>query len=139
MSERDDFFKALLTQVFEAGVLAAQPQRAIESAWHEHLLPWLEQLAPERERIWVFGAGKAAASRIPAAVWFGIVVVVLVEIGLITPPVGMNVFVLKANLPKVPVGAIFRGLVPFIAVDVVRLTVLVAFPSISLVLVHWMR
>jgi TRAP-type C4-dicarboxylate transport system permease large subunit len=72
-------------------------------------------------------------------VWFGIVVVVLVEIGLITPPVGMNVFVLKANLPKVPVGAIFRGLVPFIAVDVVRLALLMAFPSISLVLVQWMR
>lgn len=72
-------------------------------------------------------------------VWFGIVVVVLVEIGLITPPVGMNVFVLKANLPKVPVGAIFRGLVPFIAVDVVRLVLLVAFPSITLVLIQWMR
>ncbi|MDO9484365.1 MAG: TRAP transporter large permease [Hydrogenophaga sp.] len=72
-------------------------------------------------------------------VWFGIVVVVLTEIGLITPPVGMNVFVLKANLPKVPVGTIFRGLVPFIAVDVLRLALLVAFPSISLVLVHWMR
>ncbi len=62
MSERDDFFKALLTQVFDAGVLAAQPQRAIELAWHEQLLPWLDQLAPERERVWVFGAGKAAAS-----------------------------------------------------------------------------
>ena len=72
-------------------------------------------------------------------VWFGIIVVVLTEIGLITPPVGMNVFVLKANLPKVPVGAIFRGLVPFIAIDVVRLVLLVAFPSISLILVHWMR
>jgi tripartite ATP-independent transporter DctM subunit len=72
-------------------------------------------------------------------VWFGIIVVVLTEIGLITPPVGMNVFVLKANLPKVPVGTIFRGLVPFMAVDVLRLAVLVVFPSISLVLVHWMR
>lgn len=72
-------------------------------------------------------------------VWFGIIVVVLTEIGLITPPVGMNVFVLKANLPKVPVGAIFRGLVPFIAVDVVRLAVLVTFPLISLVLVQWMK
>jgi tripartite ATP-independent transporter DctM subunit len=72
-------------------------------------------------------------------VWFGIIVVVLTEIGLITPPVGMNVFVLKANLPKVPVGSIFRGLVPFIAVDVVRLALLVAFPSISLVLVQLMK
>ena len=72
-------------------------------------------------------------------VWFGIIVVVLTEIGLITPPVGMNVFVLKANLPSVPVGAIFRGLVPFIAIDVVRLSVLVLVPSISLALVHLMR
>ncbi|MCB1889132.1 MAG: TRAP transporter large permease [Rhodocyclaceae bacterium] len=72
-------------------------------------------------------------------VWFGIVVVVLTEIGLITPPVGMNVFVLKANLPSVPVGTIFRGLVPFMAADVIRLAVLVAFPSVSLILVQWMK
>jgi tripartite ATP-independent transporter DctM subunit len=72
-------------------------------------------------------------------VWFGIIVVVLTEIGLITPPVGMNVFVLKANLPKVPVGAIFRGLVPFIVVDILRLAVLVTFPLISLALVQWMK
>ncbi|MGE0315399.1 MAG: TRAP transporter large permease [Lautropia sp.] len=72
-------------------------------------------------------------------VWFGIIVVVLTEIGLITPPIGMNVFVLKANLPQVPVGTIFRGLAPFIAADVIRLGILVAFPSISLLLVHWMR
>ena len=51
-------------------------------------------------------------------VWFAVIVVGLTEIGLITPPVGMNVFVLKANLPKVPVGTIFRGLVPFIGIDV---------------------
>lgn len=72
-------------------------------------------------------------------VWFGIIVVVLTEIGLITPPVGMNVFVLKANLPRVPIGTIFRGLVPFMAVDMLRLAVLVAFPPISLVLVQWMK
>lgn len=72
-------------------------------------------------------------------VWFGVIVVVLTEIGLITPPVGMNVFVLKANLPRVPVGTIFRGLLPFIGIDLVRLILLVAFPSISLALVHWMR
>lgn len=68
-------------------------------------------------------------------IWFGIIVVVLTEIGLITPPIGMNVFVLKANLPKIAIGTIFRGLTPFIAVDVIRLAVLVAFPSISLLLV----
>jgi tripartite ATP-independent transporter DctM subunit len=68
-------------------------------------------------------------------VWFGIIVVVVTEIALITPPVGMNVFVLKAVLPDVPVLRIFRGLVPFIAVDIVRLGLLVAFPAISLWLV----
>lgn len=68
-------------------------------------------------------------------IWFGIIVVVVTEIALITPPVGMNVFVLKAVLPHVPVLQIFRGLVPFIAVDLVRLGLLVAFPAISLWLV----
>jgi tripartite ATP-independent transporter DctM subunit len=72
-------------------------------------------------------------------IWFGIVVVVLTEIGLITPPIGMNVFVLKANLPNVAVGTIFRGLVPFIAADVLRLALLVAVPGISLVMVQMMK
>ena len=72
-------------------------------------------------------------------IWFGIIVVVLTEIGLITPPIGMNVFVLKANLPNVAVGKIFKGLLPFIGVDLVRLSLLVAFPSISLVLVKLMQ
>ena len=70
-------------------------------------------------------------------VWFGIVVVVLTEIGLITPPIGMNVFVLKANLPQVPVKTMFMGLLPFVAIDLLRLSVLVLFPSIALVLVGW--
>lgn len=69
-------------------------------------------------------------------VWFGIIVVVLTEIGLITPPIGMNVFVLKANLPQVPVRETFIGLVPFIGIDVFRLVILVAFPAIALVLVQ---
>jgi tripartite ATP-independent transporter DctM subunit len=72
-------------------------------------------------------------------VWFGIIVVVLTEIGLITPPVGMNVFVLKANLPNVRLANIFRGLVPFVGIDIVRLALLVIFPGISLWLVQFMR
>ncbi len=72
-------------------------------------------------------------------IWFGIIVVVLTEIGLITPPIGMNVFVLKANLPNVSVGKIFRGLLPFIGIDLARLSLLVAFPSISLYLVRLMQ
>ena len=72
-------------------------------------------------------------------VWFGIIVVVVTEIALITPPIGMNVFVLKATLPHVRLGAIFRGLTPFIAIDLVRLALLVAFPSITLALVALMK
>ncbi|MCV2868720.1 TRAP transporter large permease subunit [Defluviimonas sp. WL0002] len=65
-------------------------------------------------------------------VWFGIIVIVVTEIALITPPVGMNVFVLKAVLPDVPVVRIFKGLIPFIGVDIVRLAILIAFPAITL-------
>ncbi|UWQ86076.1 TRAP transporter large permease [Leisingera caerulea] len=65
-------------------------------------------------------------------VWFGIIVIVVTEIALVTPPVGMNVFVLKAVLPEVPVVKIFRGLVPFIVADVARLALLIVFPALTL-------
>ena len=65
-------------------------------------------------------------------VWFGVVIVVVVEIGLISPPVGMNMFVLHTLLPDVPLRGIFRGVWPFVAADCVRLAVLVAFPALSL-------
>ena len=54
-------------------------------------------------------------------IWFGILIVVVVEIGLISPPVGMNLFVLKTLLPQVSTGTVFRGVTPFIVADVVRL------------------
>nr|WP_297457904.1 TRAP transporter large permease [uncultured Halomonas sp.] len=64
-------------------------------------------------------------------VWFGIVTVLTVELGLITPPVGMNVFVIKAMAPHVGLGEIFKGVAPFIVSDLVRLTLLVLFPVLS--------
>ena len=67
-------------------------------------------------------------------VWFGIIVVVVTEISLITPPVGMNLFVLRSLLPEVPTRTMFRGVAPFIVADCFRLAVLVAFPAISLLL-----
>lgn len=67
-------------------------------------------------------------------IWFGIIVVMVVEIGLITPPIGMNVFVLKSVLPEVPTATIFRGVAPFVAAGIVRLAVLLLFPSIILFL-----
>jgi C4-dicarboxylate transporter, DctM subunit len=67
-------------------------------------------------------------------VWFGIVVVVVTEISLITPPVGLNVFVLKGVIPDVSTGTIFRGVTPFWIADIFRLALLVAFPVITLYL-----
>lgn len=67
-------------------------------------------------------------------IWFGIIVVVVTEISLITPPVGMNAFVLRSILPDVSLATIFRGLAPFIAADIVRLVLLISFPALSLFL-----
>ncbi len=71
-------------------------------------------------------------------VWFGVIVVVVTEISLITPPIGMNVFVLRTLLPDVSTGTIFRGVTPFIVSDVFRLALLVTVPSISLLLPRFM-
>ena len=68
------------------------------------------------------------------AVWFGVLIVCVIEISLITPPVGMNVFVLSSVLPDVPTSTIWRGVLPFIAADLVRLAILIAFPTITLFL-----
>lgn len=65
-------------------------------------------------------------------VWFGILIVTIVEIGMISPPVGMNLFVINSLLPDVRLTTIFRGVWPFVAADVVRLAILIAFPAISL-------
>jgi tripartite ATP-independent transporter DctM subunit len=67
-------------------------------------------------------------------VWFGIIVVVVVEISLITPPVGLNVFVLKGVIGDVTTGTIFRGVTPFWIADILRLALLIAVPAIALFL-----
>ena len=72
-------------------------------------------------------------------VWFGILIVVVVEIGLISPPVGMNLFVLATLIPEVPTRTVFRGVIPFVIVDIIRLAILVAFPAISLYLPSLMK
>ncbi|MGM0915823.1 MAG: TRAP transporter large permease [Pseudomonadota bacterium] len=64
-------------------------------------------------------------------VWFGIITVLTVELGLITPPVGMNVFVIKAMAPHVGLGEIFKGVAPFIVSDFLRLALLIAFPVLT--------
>ncbi|MBL8672076.1 MAG: TRAP transporter large permease [Alphaproteobacteria bacterium] len=70
------------------------------------------------------------------AIWFGILVLTVVGIGLAAPPIGLNVFVVSAIARDVPIAATYRGVLPYIGMDLVRLCVLVAFPSISLWLVR---
>ncbi len=65
-------------------------------------------------------------------IWFGILMVSVVEIGLITPPVGMNLFVIMATVPGLRLATISRGIIPFLIADLVRVTLLVLFPALSL-------
>ena len=72
------------------------------------------------------------------AIWFGILVVRAAEIGLITPPVGMNVFIIKGIAKDVPMFTIFRGIVPFIFADLCHVTLLILVPQLSLFLPNLM-
>jgi len=65
-------------------------------------------------------------------IWFGVIIVMTVELGLIHPPVGMNVFVIKSVVKDVSFTTIFKGVLPFIVTDIVRLVILIAFPIIAL-------
>jgi TRAP-type C4-dicarboxylate transport system permease large subunit len=65
-------------------------------------------------------------------IWWGIVNVVVIEIGMITPPIGLNVFVLHGVAPELPLSTIFRGILPFLFADIGRLIILVAFPILIL-------
>jgi len=67
-------------------------------------------------------------------IWFGVIIVMTVELGLIHPPVGMNVFVIKSVVKDVSFTTIFKGVLPFVATDIVRLIILIAFPIIALYL-----
>ncbi|MBP6776386.1 MAG: TRAP transporter large permease [Piscinibacter sp.] len=67
-----------------------------------------------------------------AAIWFGILVLIVVEVGLITPPVGMNLFVIQSMAPDISIRDAYRGVWPFVASDLIRVTLLVIFPGITL-------
>lgn len=70
------------------------------------------------------------------AIWFGILVLIVVEVGLITPPVGLNLFIINSMASDVPLSDTYRGAVPFVLSDLVRTAILVAFPAITLWLVR---
>lgn len=69
------------------------------------------------------------------SLWFGILVLIVVEVGLITPPVGMNLFVINSMAKDIPIRDTFKGTFPFVLADIVRVVILTAFPAITLWLV----
>jgi TRAP-type C4-dicarboxylate transport system permease large subunit len=69
------------------------------------------------------------------AIWFGILVLIVVEVGLITPPVGLNLFVINAMDRTTRISETYRSVVWFVASDVIRVVILAAFPAITLFLV----
>ena len=75
-------------------------------------------------------------SLVDTAIWFGILTLVVVEVGLITPPVGLNVFVINKLAKGISIVETFKGVLPFVVSDILRIILLVLFPSITLYLVH---
>jgi tripartite ATP-independent transporter DctM subunit len=71
-------------------------------------------------------------------IWFGIFLVRAMEIGFVHPPIGMNLYVIQGVAPEVPLGRIFKGVLPFLAADLVHLTLIVIFPAIALALPQWL-
>ena len=72
-------------------------------------------------------------------VWWGIINVVIVELGMLIPPIGMNVFVIHGIAPQVPLVQIYRGVAPYIVSNLLRLTVLLSFPALCLALPAWLK
>ncbi len=66
-------------------------------------------------------------------VWWGIVMVMVIETGLMSPPVGLNIFVINAiSDPKIPMAQVYRGVTPFVLVDLLKIFIITLFPAISL-------
>jgi C4-dicarboxylate transporter DctM subunit len=64
-------------------------------------------------------------------IWFGVIIVMVVELGMISPPVGMTLYVIKGIAPDIPIGTIFIGVIPFLIVDLILVALLIAFPVIA--------
>ncbi len=95
------------------------------------------ELTREQMRALDIRMTQGMANRIEAemvAIWFGILVLIVVEVGLITPPVGMNLFIINAMDPKTPMVETYKAVIFFVASDIFRVILLVAFPAITLFL-----
>lgn len=70
-------------------------------------------------------------------IWFGIFVTVMIEVGMLTPPVGMNVFTVKTMHPDIPLSTIFKGVMPFLIANIILVLLLIAFPQMALYPLRW--
>jgi len=115
------------------------PAAALQQA--QGLLASGEELTREITReLGLRGVTQGSLNRInveQTAIWFGILVLIVVEVGLITPPVGMNLFVINAMDRKTPMVETYKAVIYFVITDLVRVSLLVAFPVITLVLLPW--
>jgi len=71
-------------------------------------------------------------------IWFGIFVVMMIEIGMLSPPVGMNVFTVKTMLPEVRLSTIFRGVLPFVVANLIAVASIIAWPQMVLAPLRWL-
>lgn len=86
------------------------------------------------------GVSKGSLARLnteQVAIWFGILVLIVVEVGLITPPVGMNLFIINSMDRKTPITETYKAVLFFVASDLMRVVLLLAFPAITLMLIPW--
>ena len=70
------------------------------------------------------------------ALWFGVLILMVCEIGMIFPPVGLNVYIMNGLAKDVPMSETYKGVVPFLISDAIRMAILIGFPGITLWLVH---
>ena len=115
------------------------PQAVLENA--QGLLANGQELSREITReLGLRGVSNGSLNRInieQTAIWFGILVLIVVEVGLITPPVGMNLFVINAMDRETPMVETYKAVLYFVASDLIRVAILVAFPFITLALLPW--
>lgn len=123
------------TEAIAKGVeVAPELLRSIQ----ENLAAGMELTREQVRALEIRGVSQGALTRINTelmAIWFGILVLIVVEVGLITPPVGMNLFVINAMDRKTPMVDTYKAVLYFVASDLIRVVILVAFPIITLVFI----
>ena len=127
-------FAAVVAALVGLYVAAA---RVVEAVMGRAVLPESAELTREQMAALDIRVTQGMANRIEAeyvAIWFGILVLIVVEVGLITPPVGMNLFVINAMDPGTRLTATYRAVMYFVTSDILRVALLVAFPGITLFL-----